>query len=66
LKNREKQSKIQYTGLGLVFGTALAAGVVLALGKPIFWAGIGTGAGLVFGAILDSVKNRQSDQEDGK
>ncbi len=66
MKNREKQSKIQYTGLGLVFGTALAAGVVLALGKPIFWAGIGTGAGLVFGAILDSVKNRQSDQEDGK
>lgn len=56
MENKHDGSKISYTGLGLVFGTAIAAGITIAIGQPIFWAGAGTGIGLVIGAIIDSTK----------
>lgn len=56
--NKKNGLKIQYTGLGLVFGTAIGAGIALALGQPVYWAGIGTSIGLIIGAIMDSMKNK--------
>lgn len=58
MKNKYDSSKISYTGLGLVFGTAIGAGLTIAIGQPIFWAGAGTGLGLVLGAIIDSLKKK--------
>lgn len=58
MDNKKNSSKIPFTGLGLVFGTAVGAGIALALGQPIFWAGIGTGIGLVIGAAIDSMKKK--------
>ncbi|NLC16268.1 MAG: hypothetical protein GX756_00060 [Clostridiales bacterium] len=50
--------KFLFTGLGLVFGAAIGIIIALALRQSIFWAGIGTGVGLIIGAIIDSMKNR--------
>lgn len=58
MDNKSNNSKIPYAGLGLVFGTAIGAGITIAIGQPIFWAGAGTGIGLVLGAIIDSVKKK--------
>lgn len=58
MKNKCDCSKISFTGLGLVFGTALGAVIAIAIGQPIFWAGAGTGLGLVLGAIIDSLKKK--------
>jgi uncharacterized membrane protein YjfL (UPF0719 family) len=50
---------ILFTGLGLVFGTAIGIIIALALRQSIFWAGIGTVVGLIIGAIIDLMKNKQ-------
>jgi len=65
MKNQEKSMKIPFTGIGLVFGTAIGAGIALALGQPIYWAGAGTGIGLVIGAIIDSTKKAKDQSDDG-
>lgn len=56
VENKNNSSKVPYTGLGLIFGTAIGAGISIAIGEPILWAGVGTGIGLVLGAIIDSKK----------
>lgn len=56
MKKNYDQSKIPYTGLGIIFGTAIGASITIATGLPIFWAGAGTGIGLVLGAIIDSTR----------
>lgn len=58
MKNQQDQSKIPYTGLGIVFGTAIGAGITIATQLPILWAGVGTGVGLILGAIVDSTKKK--------
>jgi hypothetical protein len=58
MESREKNKNIPYTGLGLVFGTAIGAAFALAINQPIYWAAIGTGLGLVVGAIIDSSKKK--------
>lgn len=58
MKNKYDHSKNSYTGLGLVFGTAIGAGLMIAIGQPIYWAGIGTGIGLIIGAMIDSTKKQ--------
>jgi len=55
-----KPSDIPFTGLGLIFGTALGAVASLILSCSILWAGVGTGIGLVIGAALDSQKTGKS------
>lgn len=52
-------SQIPFTGLGLIFGTAIGAIVTLILTGDIIWAGAGTGVGLVLGAAIDGMKKRK-------
>lgn len=56
--DKKQNNKIPYTGLGLVFGTAIGVVIALAINRPIYWAGIGTGLGLVLGAIIDTLKKK--------
>lgn len=52
-ENRGK--KYSFTGLGLIFGTALGSICSLIItGNISWWIGIGTGAGLIIGAGVDS------------
>lgn len=50
-----ENKKIPFVGIGLIFGTAIGAGLSIVLtGDTVIWAGMGTGVGLVVGAIADS------------
>jgi hypothetical protein len=49
----KKNAKAPYAGIGLVFGTAIGAGLSLILTGTVIWAGIGTGIGLILGAIIE-------------
>ena len=51
-------SKIPFAGLGLIFGTAIGAALSLIITGNVIWAGIGTGVGLVLGAAIDGMKER--------
>ncbi|MCR3956276.1 MAG: hypothetical protein NUK57_08240 [Gudongella sp.] len=55
-KNNEgNNKKVPFTGIGLIFGTAIGAGLSIILtGNTVIWAGMGTGIGLVIGAMADS------------
>lgn len=52
-------SKIPFTGLGLIFGTAVGAALSLIITGNVLWGGIGTGIGLVLGAAIDGMKKRK-------
>ncbi|MBT2582852.1 hypothetical protein [Planococcus sp. ISL-109] len=52
-------SKISFAGLGLIFGTAIAAALSLIITGNVIWAGVGTGVGLVVGAAIDGMKKRK-------
>jgi CDP-diglyceride synthetase len=54
------ERKPQYTALGLIFGTALAAVICLIIRVPIYWAVIGTAVGLIIGAVLDGYRKKGS------
>ncbi|NLG36590.1 MAG: hypothetical protein GX549_01145 [Clostridiales bacterium] len=54
------EKKPQYTALGLIFGTALAAVICLLIPVPIYWAGIGAAVGLIIGAALDGYRKKRS------
>jgi hypothetical protein len=58
--NEEKNKKHSFTGLGLIFGTAIGAAMTFILTINILWAGIGTGVGLIVGAIIDSSKSKEN------
>ncbi|MDN3451818.1 hypothetical protein QMA09_16635 [Planococcus sp. APC 3906] len=58
-KNNYDYSKIPFTGLGLIFGTAIGAALSLIITGNVIWAGVGTGVGLVIGAAIDSMKKRK-------
>lgn len=59
-QNRKRDySQIPFTGLGLIFGTAIGAMFALILTGDILWAGAGTGIGLVIGAAIDGMKKRR-------
>lgn len=59
MKEKRNFSKVQFTGFGLVFGTAVGAVLSIAITGNVLWAGIGTGIGLVAGAILDAYRKKQ-------
>ena len=52
-------SRVSCAGIGLVFGTAIGAGLSIALTENIIWAGIGTAVGLIVGAIIDTIIRKQ-------
>jgi len=54
----QDNSKIPFSGLGLVFGTAIGAGLCVVLTVPIYWSGVGTAIGLIIGAAIDSSKKK--------
>lgn len=58
-KQKRDYPQIPFTGLGLIFGTAIGAIFALILTGDIIWAGAGTGIGLVIGAAIDSMKKRK-------
>lgn len=58
-KNNYDYSKIPFTGLGLIFGTAIGAGLSLIVTGNVIWAGVGTGIGLIVGAAIDGYKKRK-------
>ncbi|MGM0396113.1 MAG: hypothetical protein ACQEP4_03570 [Bacillota bacterium] len=54
-KETKDNKKIPFAGIGLIFGTAIGAAMSIILtGNTVIWAGIGTGVGLIIGAIADS------------
>ncbi len=54
-KKKEEYKKVPFTGIGLIFGTAIGAGLSLILtGDTVIWAGMGTGVGLIIGSMVDS------------
>ena len=55
----EKKAKIPYTGLGLVYGTGIGAGLSIILTGTVIWAGIGTGVGLILGAMIGSYERKK-------
>ncbi|MDE0582485.1 hypothetical protein ON064_05445 [Planococcus sp. A6] len=57
--NSYDYSKLPFTGLGLIFGTAIGAGLSFVIAGDVIWAGIGTGVGLVIGAAIDGMKRRK-------
>ena len=59
--NKNQDKKINYTGLGLILGTAVGSTFSLIFtGNLALWAGAGTAVGLIMGAIVDNYyKNRQ-------
>jgi hypothetical protein len=59
METKLEKSKVPFTALGLIFGTVLGAGVALLLSVPIFWAGAGTGVGLVVGAAIDGYQKKR-------
>jgi hypothetical protein len=58
-KNQNKRcSNIPFTGLGLVFGTAIGISLSLIITGNVIWGGIGTAVGLIAGAVIDGLKKR--------
>lgn len=57
-KNTESvKKKNTFTGLGLIFGTAIGVSLSMIITGNVIWGGIGTALGLVIGAGIDSHKN---------
>jgi uncharacterized membrane protein len=52
--------KTSVTGLGLVFGAAIGAGLGIIFANLAIGAGIGAGLGLIIGSIIDAYKNKKS------
>lgn len=48
--------KSSYTGLGLIFGVAIGAGLGIIFNNMVLYAGIGAGLGIVIGSIYQSSK----------
>lgn len=46
--------KGSFTGLGLIFGSAIGFVVTLLMSYNIAWAFVGTGVGLILGSIIDA------------
>lgn len=64
-ENRGK--KYSFTGLGLIFGTALGSVCsIIITGNISWWSGIGTAVGLIIGAGVDSYlanKNKRKNDD---
>lgn len=54
-----KKNSVTFTGLGLIFGTALGAALCMIISINILWAGVGTAVGLILGAIIDGQKSHK-------
>lgn len=54
MKKVKEPGSVPYTGLGLIFGTALGAALCMILSLNILWAGVGTAAGLILGAAINN------------
>lgn len=57
-KTNNLNSKNTFTGLGLIFGTAIGAGLSLIITGNVIWGGIGTAIGLVLGAGIDGYNKK--------
>ncbi|PKM73506.1 MAG: hypothetical protein CVU91_04255 [Firmicutes bacterium HGW-Firmicutes-16] len=55
--NKPNSNMTSFTGLGLIFGTALGAAFCIIISINIIWAGVGTAVGLIWGAIIDNRKS---------
>lgn len=55
-KMANERSKNTYTGLGLIFGTAIGTSLSMIITGNVIWGGIGTAVGLILGAGIDGYK----------
>lgn len=53
--------KASFTGIGLIFGVAIGAGLGIILNNLAIGAGIGAGLGIVAGAFIDRYKNKATE-----
>ncbi len=49
-------NKFSFTGIGLIFGTAIGSLVVILMSLDFMWALVGTSSGLLVGAVIDANK----------
>jgi hypothetical protein len=50
----KKDKKYSFTGLGLIFGTAIGVSLSMIVSGNVLWGGIGTAIGLIVGAMIDT------------
>ncbi|MBS3778055.1 MAG: hypothetical protein KGY50_02035 [Candidatus Thermoplasmatota archaeon] len=50
-----EKNKVQYVGIGLIFGAAIGSIIGIFMSELALSAAIGAGAGLIGGSILDAV-----------
>lgn len=51
-----EKNKVQYVGIGLIFGAAIGSIIGIFMSELALSAAIGAGAGLIGGSILDAVR----------
>jgi len=52
--NKDSNKKDSFTGIGLIFGTALGVSLSMIMTENVLWGGIGTAIGLIVGAVIDN------------
>ncbi len=52
--NGGSMKRYNFTGIGLIFGTALGSLITIIMSLDITWILVGTSAGLIIGAIVDA------------
>jgi uncharacterized membrane protein YfcA len=58
MSNQQNQNKVSYTGLGIIFGSAIGSAISMIITGTVLWGLVGTAVGLILGAAVESYKSR--------
>ncbi len=58
MSNQQNQNKVSYTGLGIIFGSAIGSAISMIITGTVLWGLVGTAVGLISGAAVESYKSR--------